>query len=100
PRSGWWACASERGGGIACLLEVAHALSQAKPRRTVVFVSTTGHELGHWGLEEFLARRPGLARGAALWMHFGASIGAALEPRPMIFASRPELAGEALAALK
>jgi hypothetical protein len=99
PRSGWWECASERGGGIACLLEVARAIAVAKPRRTVLFVSTTGHELGHWGLEEFLLRRPGLDRGALLWLHFGASIGAALEPRPMLYASRPALADEALAAL-
>jgi len=96
PRSGWWDCASERGGGIACLLELARALAQAAPRRTVIFVGTTGHELGHWGLEEFLFRRPGLDTGAVLWIHFGASVGAAMEPRTSVFASRPALKDEAL----
>lgn len=100
PRSGWWNCASERGGGIACLLEIARAVAAKPPRRTVIFVGTTGHELGHWGLEEFLLRRPGLERSARLWIHFGASVGAALEPRAAIFASRPEFRVEALSHLK
>jgi len=30
PRSGWWQCASERGGGIAAFLEIAYALSLNK----------------------------------------------------------------------
>lgn len=100
PRSGWWNCASERGGGIACLLEIARSVVSARPLRTTIFVGTTGHELGHWGLEEFLLRRPGLERAAALWVHFGASVGAALEPRGAIYASRPELRDEALQFLK
>ena len=100
PRSGWWNCASERGGGIACLLEIARAVAAAGPRRTVIFVGSTGHELGHWGLEEFLLRRPGLEQHAALWIHFGASVGAALEPRAGIFASRAEFRDEALQCIK
>lgn len=95
PRSGWWHCASERGGGIALWLEVAGAVAAARPLRDVEFVASTGHELGHWGLDEYLARRPGLASGAHLWFHFGASIGAAIEPRANAVTSSPEL-GEAL----
>lgn len=95
PRSGWWHCASERGGGIACWLEAAAAAVSARPLRDVEFVASTGHELGHWGLDEYLARRPGLASGAHLWFHFGASIGAAIEPRANAVTSSPEL-GEAL----
>src|SRR5262249_9145928 len=30
PRSGWWGCASERGGGIACWLEIMRAVHAAK----------------------------------------------------------------------
>ncbi len=33
PRSGWWTCASERGGGIACWLELMRALKNARIRR-------------------------------------------------------------------
>ena len=29
PRSGWWSCASERGGGFACWLEIMRAVRDA-----------------------------------------------------------------------
>jgi len=38
PRSGWWNCASERGGGLACWLEIMRATRDAKPVRDVLFV--------------------------------------------------------------
>ena len=41
PRSGWWRCASERGGGIAVWLEMMRALAEAKVDRTVHFVAST-----------------------------------------------------------
>ncbi len=41
----------------------------------------SGHELGHLGLDDFMARRPGweraISEGGATWIHFGANIGAA-----------------------
>ena len=77
PRSGWFHCASERGGGLACWLEAIRAVSAAKLPRTVVAVASSGHELGHYGLDAFLAARPGLVKSAAAWIHLGANIGAA-----------------------
>ena len=77
PRSGWWRCASERGGGIACWLEVMAALGAAAPSRRAVFIASSGHELGHLGLDAAIAARPGSVPGAAAWMHLGANIGAA-----------------------
>lgn len=82
PRSGWWTCASERGGGIvgwlACLKAFAERLlgSGRETERDVVFVATTGHELGYIGLEAFLSV-PGRAGWAkeATWFHFGANLG-------------------------
>lgn len=82
PRSGWYTCASERGGGIACWLEVMRTLSRAPMRREVVFVASSGHELGHLGIDVFAANRPGLVSSAVGWMHFGANIGAAVRPDP------------------
>lgn len=82
PRSGWYTCASERGGGIACWLEVMRTLSRAPMRREVVFVASSGHELGHLGIDVFAANRPGLVSSAVGWMHLGANIGAALRPEP------------------
>lgn len=100
PRSGWWQCASERGGGIACWLEIARAVAGEPLRRDLLLVASTGHELGHWGLEQHLATRPELAKTATLWLHLGASIGAALSPRPLVFASDGGLRALALQSLK
>ena len=48
------------------------------PGRDVVLTANSGHELGHTGLDAFLAARPGSDRpGGASWVHYGANIGAA-----------------------
>jgi hypothetical protein len=81
PRSSWWQSTAERGGGIVCWLETLRALLAERPSRPVVFTANTGHELGHLGLDDFIARRPGwdrsTAEGGAIWVHYGANIGAA-----------------------
>ena len=76
PRSGWWACASERGGGIAAFFEIMRALAASKPKRDVIFTANTGHELGHTGLDHFLRARPELIAKAHLWIHLGANFAA------------------------
>ena len=80
PRSGWWWCASERGGGLACWLEIMRAVRDARPVRDVLFVASSGHEIGHLGLDDFIARRPGSVARAKAWIHLGANIGAAQGP--------------------
>ena len=77
PRSGWWQCAGERGGGLACWLETVRALAAAPAKRPLLFVASSGHELGHLGLDAFLHRRPALIKTAAAWIHLGANIGVA-----------------------
>jgi len=77
PRSGWYSCASERGGGIACWLEIMRGLAAAPMRRSVLFVASSGHELGHLGIDDFIARRAGIVKEATAWLHLGANIGAA-----------------------
>ena len=91
PRSGWWQCASERGGGLACWLEIMRAMRDAKPARDILFVASTGHELGHRGLELFIERRPGIVTGAKAWIHLGANIGAAQGPGNRVQASDDEM---------
>ena len=81
PRSGWWHCAGERGGGIACWLECIRLLSQSQHERDILFAAFSGHELGFMGVDAFTAGRPGLERRASVWLHFGASIGAAQDAR-------------------
>jgi hypothetical protein len=99
PRSGWWQCASERGGGLACWLELIRNLARRAPRREVRFIASSGHELGHLGLEDFLARRAALVKSARVWIHLGANFAAAVEPSVRLQASDEELASLARAAL-
>jgi hypothetical protein len=80
PRSSWWQSTAERGGGLVCWLESLRALIAAPPACDVIFTANSGHELGHLGLDDFMARRPGwerpISEGGATWIHFGANIGA------------------------
>jgi hypothetical protein len=44
--------------------------------RTVRFIASSGHELGHLGLHDYLHRNPTLGHDAYAWVHYGANIGA------------------------
>lgn len=83
PRSGWFTCAAERGGGIAILLGVAEAMASRPHRRTIELVASSGHELHHYGLAAYLRTRPGIEAKAHAWMHLGANIGSATGPTRM-----------------
>ncbi|MBL8382899.1 MAG: hypothetical protein JNM90_07500 [Burkholderiales bacterium] len=77
PKSGWFTCAAERGGGIAIALALAaRGAAMRARRRSLRVLFTTGHELAHWGLRHHLEADPRLRDEAALWVHLGASIGA------------------------
>ncbi len=80
PRSGWWACASERGGGIAAWLEMMRAIADAGAERDVIFIANTGHELGHTGLDHYLDARTALVKDAHMWIHLGANFATAVTP--------------------
>lgn len=95
--SAWYRAAGERGGALACWLEILRALMQGKVKRDVLLVAVSGHELGRLGLESFLAQRPGLVQGAD-WLVLGANIGAA-HGRLGLYASEPALGGPLAAAL-
>ncbi|MGH8694222.1 MAG: hypothetical protein ACREVM_08340, partial [Burkholderiales bacterium] len=91
PRSGWWQCTSERGGGLICWLEAMRALTGSKPARDCYFLASTGHELGHLGLEDFIHRQAELVKAAQAWIHFGANIGLPGEAGHRLQASADEL---------
>jgi hypothetical protein len=77
PKSGWFTCAAERGGGIAAWLAIAESATALEVRpRAIHFIASSGHELSHQGLRHYLHYHQGLLSEAALWMHLGASIGA------------------------
>ena len=76
PKSGWWTCTSERGGGITIWLNTLRYLSKYQPLRTVIFTANSGHELSHLGLDHFLENNSSLVRGAHAWVHLGANFAA------------------------
>ena len=73
PKSAWWTCTAERGGGIVVWLALLRHFAANQPRRTVIFTANTGHELGHTGLDHFLEESPALAKAAHVWIHLGAN---------------------------
>ncbi|MEM7129317.1 MAG: hypothetical protein AAF702_23500 [Chloroflexota bacterium] len=73
PRSAWWTCTAERGGGIALWLECIRHFSNEQGDRDVIFTANTGHELGHVGLHYYLEQRPDLLGDARAWIHLGAN---------------------------
>lgn len=70
PLSGWFACAGERGTGIALALELARAAAAYCP---VILLGTTGHELHNEGLKLWLQGK--IPRPRAV-LHIGASVAA------------------------
>ena len=77
PRSGWFTCAAERGGGIAVWLAVAERIARGeRPRRGLRLAASSGHELHHLGLEAYLESLGEGVTEVAAWVHLGASIGA------------------------
>ena len=86
PKSAWWVCTAERGGGIAVWLALLRHFAVNRPTRDVVFIATSGHELGHLGLEHHLAQ--GVVQSHA-WIHLGANF-AAVDSRLRLQASDSE----------
>jgi hypothetical protein len=77
PKTGWFGCAAERGGGIAIALALAEAAAAMPGRRkSLRLLFTGGHELGHRGLLGYLAQNQGLREKAAFWLQLGAAVGA------------------------
>ena len=91
PKSAWWVCTAERGGGIAVWLALLRHFAANRPVRDVVFIATSGHELGHLGLDHFLATKD--TRSHA-WIHLGANF-AAVDSRIRLQASDAEHMGMA-----
>lgn len=71
--------ASERGGGVAILLGLAKHYSEepvAQRPENLVFLATSGHEVGFLGLPALLQQEHGWFTSADAYVHLGASIGA------------------------
>lgn len=90
PKSGWYTCAAERGGGIAVWIEVAGRIAANPGRRTLNLVASSGHELHHLGLDHYISELGAAAHDVHAWMHLGASIGSK-NGQPRFAASDEEL---------
>lgn len=80
PTSGFDAAAVERGSGAAIFLGLARhyaSLPEASRPFTMVFVATSGHEIGYLGLPLFMQDHPTWFANAQAYVHLGASIAAA-----------------------
>ena len=98
PKSGWYTCAAERGGGIAIWLEIAGRIAANPGRRTLNLVASSGHELHHLGLDHYIQQLGDAAHEVHIWMHLGASIGSR-NGQPSYAASDDELFNVATDAL-
>lgn len=76
PRSGWFACAAERGGGIAVWLHLARWAARALPDHDLAFVCNTGHEYEYLGAAEAIKAIAPPPAATALWLHLGANLAA------------------------
>ena len=80
PITGWFAAATERGAGIGAMLTLARYFAARADghqlKQTIMFVGTSGHEVGFLGLEKFVEANPALAPRVTAYLHFGAAVGA------------------------
>lgn len=76
PRSGWFGCAGERGGGIAAWLDLARQASAMLPDHDVAFLCNSGHEYENLGAEESLKAVAPKPDETHFWLHLGANLAA------------------------
>ncbi|WGM37695.1 hypothetical protein [Caulobacter sp. NIBR1757] len=73
PRSGWFTCGGERGGGIAAWLALAF-WAVRNSALNLAFLSTSGHEYENHGGHQAIAHAMPKADKTALWFHLGANV--------------------------
>ncbi|WEK43893.1 MAG: hypothetical protein P0Y64_03425 [Candidatus Sphingomonas colombiensis] len=74
PRSGWFGCAGERGGGVASWLWLARWASKAVRNYNIAFICNTGHEYEYLGAAEALKAIAPKPAETHFWLHLGANV--------------------------
>jgi hypothetical protein len=74
PVTSWFTSSCERGPGIAGFLAMARLAATRWPDVDLAFVATSGHEVGHGGMEHFLHDGAPKPDATLAWAHFGASL--------------------------
>jgi hypothetical protein len=77
PVTSWFTSTCERGPGIAGFLAMARLAKETFTQHDLVFVATSGHEIGHGGMEHFMRDGAPPPAATAMWAHFGASLACA-----------------------
>jgi hypothetical protein len=76
PRSGWFTCGAERGGGVAAWLDLARWAVAALPDHDLAFVCNTGHEYEYLGAAEAMKQIAPPPAATRFWLHLGANVAA------------------------
>ena len=75
PQSGWFRSAGERGAGIALLLELARWAAASESSHSFLFLSNSGHEIGHMGIHHLFSQsKIPTPEQTVCWLHLGSSI--------------------------
>ncbi|WP_066798615.1 hypothetical protein [Sphingomonas soli] len=74
PRSGWYDCAGERGGGVATWLWLARWASRVVTGYNLAFVCNSGHEYENLGAAEALKATAPRPADTHFWLHLGANL--------------------------
>ena len=74
PMTGWFGSVAERAPGIILARQLAEAY--AKASFPVWIVASSGHEIGHLGMQQVLGALAPSPEEVRLWIHLGASLGA------------------------
>jgi hypothetical protein len=76
PRSGWFGCAAERGGGVAVWLYLARWAAAALADHDLAFVCNTGHEYEYLGAAGAMREIAPPVAATRFWLHLGANVAA------------------------
>jgi hypothetical protein len=74
PVTSWFTSTGERAPGIACFLALARRAVSRWKGHGITFVATSGHEVGHGGMEHFIAHEAPSPGDTHAWVHLGASL--------------------------
>ena len=74
PVTSWFTSTGERAPGIACFLALARQALARWKGHSFTFVATSGHEVGHGGMEHFIAHEAPSPDETHAWVHLGASL--------------------------
>jgi hypothetical protein len=74
PVTSWFTSTCERAPGIAGFLAMARLARTRLAGADLALVATAGHEIGHGGMEHFIAKLAPAPDRTRAWAHFGASL--------------------------